>query len=142
MTDKIMKAKQLRRAIQLWAATLTDESTMMEIADIYPAWVSNGKSYKIGDIFSYGVNSDGETQLYSVLQAHTSQPDWKPDTAVSLYKKVGFNDSGVPIWTQPLGATDAYQIGDRAEHNGKTWVCNTPNNVWEPGVYGWDEVTA
>lgn len=142
MTDKIMKAKQLRRAIQLWAATLTDESTMMEIADIYPAWVSSGKSYKIGDIFSYGVNSDGETQLYSVLQAHTSQSDWTPDTAVSLYKKVGFTDSGVPIWTQPLGATDAYQMGDRVEHNGKIWESDYNANVWEPGVFGWHEVAA
>lgn len=142
MTDKIMKAKQLRRAIQLWAATLTDESTMMEIPDIYPAWVADSKSYKTGDIFSYGVNSDGETQLYSVLQPHTSQPEWTPDTATSLYKKVGFNDSGVPIWTQPLGATDAYQVGDKVEHNGKIWESDVANNVWEPGVYGWHEVTA
>lgn len=140
MTDKIMKARQLRRAIQLWAETLTDESTMMEIADIYPAWVAASKSYKTGDIFSYGVNSDGETQLYLVLQKHTSQPEWTPDTAVSLYKKVGFNDSGVPIWTQPLGATDAYQIGDKVEHDGKTWESEVANNVWEPGVYGWHEV--
>ena len=142
MTDKIMKAKQLRRAIQLWAATLTDESTMMEIPDIYPAWVADSKSYKTGDIFSYGVNSDGETQLYSVLQPHTSQPEWTPEIATSLYKKVGFNDSGVPIWTQPLGATDAYQVGDRVEHNGKLWESDVANNVWEPGVYGWHEVAA
>lgn len=140
MTDKIMKAKQLRRAIQLWAATLTDESTMMEIADIYPAWVAENKSYNTGDIFSYGLNADGETQLYSVLQPHTSQPEWTPDTAVSLYKKVGFNDSGVPVWTQPLGATDAYQVDDRVEHNGEIWESDVANNVWEPGVYGWHEV--
>lgn len=142
MTDKIMKAKQLRRAIQLWAATLTDESAMMEIPDIYPTWVTENKSYNTGDIFSYGLNADGETQLYSVLQPHTSQPEWTPEIATSLYKKVGFNDSGVPIWTQPLGATDAYQIGDKVEHNGKTWESDVANNVWEPGVYGWHEVTA
>ena len=142
MTDKIMKAKQLRRAIQLWAATLTDESAMMEIPDIYPTWVAENKSYNTGDIFSYGLNADGETQLYSVLQPHTSQPEWTPEIATSLYKKVGFNDSGVPIWTQPLGATDAYQVGDKVEHNGKTWESDVANNVWEPGVYGWHEVMA
>ena len=142
MTDKIMKAKQLRRAIQLWAGTLSDESTMMEIASIYPAWTAENKYYKTGEIFSYGVNADGEIQLYTVLQPHTSKPKWTPDTATSLYKKVGFNDSGVPIWTQPLGATDAYQIGDKVEHDGKTWESEVANNVWEPGVYGWHEVTA
>lgn len=137
MADKVFKAKQLRRALQLWAATLTDESTMMEIADIYPKWDGNSRSYKTGDIFSYGVNADGETQLYSVLQAHTSQTDWTPDTASSLYKKVGFTDSGVNIWTQPLGATDAYNKGDEVSHNGQIWVSDVDGNVWEPGVYGW-----
>lgn len=137
MADKVFKAKQLRRALQLWAATLTDESTMMEIADIYPKWNGNSKSYKTGDIFSYGVNADGETQLYSVLQDHTSQPDWTPDTASSLYKKVGFTDSGVNIWTQPLGATDAYNMGDEVSHNGQIWTSDIDGNVWEPGVYGW-----
>lgn len=142
MTDRITMARQLRRAIQLWAATLTDESAMMEIADVYPAWAPSDHQYKTGDIFSYGVNVDGETQLYTVLQAHISQPDWTPDSAVSLYKKVGFTDTGVPIWTQPLGAVDAYQLGDRVEHNGKLWESDIANNVWEPGVYGWHEVTA
>lgn len=137
MADKVFKAKQLRRALQLWAATLTDESTMMEIADIYPKWNGNSKSYKTGDIFSYGVNADGETQLYSVLQDHTSQSDWTPDTASSLYKKVGFTDSGVSIWTQPLGATDAYNKGDEVSHNGQIWTSDIDGNVWEPGVYGW-----
>ena len=137
MADKVFKAKQLRRALQLWAATLTDESTMMEIADIYPKWNGNSKNYKAGDIFSYGVNADGETQLYSVLQDHTSQPDWTPDTASSLYKKVGFTDSGISVWTQPLGATDAYNIGDEVSHNGQIWTSDIDGNVWEPGVYGW-----
>ena len=35
------------------------------------------------------------------------------------------------------GAHDAYNIGDKVTHNGKTWVSDVDNNVWEPGVYGW-----
>lgn len=30
--------------------------------------------------------------------------------------------------------------GDKVTHNGKTWQSTTDNNVWEPGVYGWEEV--
>jgi len=26
-------------------------------------------------------------------------------------------------------------------HAGKVWQSTTPNNVWEPGVFGWTEVT-
>lgn len=137
MADKVYKMKQLRRALQLFAASITDESTMMEIADVYPKWSGKSKSYKAGNILAYGVNADGETQLYTVLLDHTSQADWTPDTATSLYKPVGFTAEGVNIWTQPLGATDAYNAGDVVEHKGQQWVSDVNGNVWEPGVYGW-----
>lgn len=130
-------AKQVRRALELLASQITDESTMMEIADIYPGYVV-GKAYKTGEVFKYGVNADNESQLYQVLQAHTSAEVWKPDESPSLYKKVGVSPSGYPIWTQPLGASDAYQTGDIVQHSGGLWISTIDNNVWEPGVYGWN----
>lgn len=45
----------------------------------------------------------------------------------------------VALWTQPMGAHDAYGVGSRVLHNGKVWVSGTADNVWEPGVYGWTE---
>lgn len=137
--NKLYMAQQLRRALEMFVQTITDESTMMEVADVYPVYgVEN--AYKTGDVFRYGVNADGESQLYQVLQDHTSTSEWAPDTAVSLYKKVGVTDDGIPIWTQPLGASDAYQIGDIVMHNGDKWRSTADSNVWEPGVYGWEEI--
>ncbi len=46
-----------------------------------------------------------------------------------------------PAWSQPIGAHDAYNSGDKVSHNGKHWTSNVDANVWEPGVYGWTEVT-
>ena len=138
MADKILIAQQMNRAFQLMADNMNlPEDQAMEIADLYEPWAA-GKAYKTGKIVKYGVNADGETQLYTVLQDHTSQEDWKPDTAPSLYKKVGFTDSGIPIWTQPLGASDAYNSGDKVSHNGQEWVSTVDANGWEPGVYGWE----
>lgn len=139
MADKFLIAQQMNRAFQLMADSmnLPDEQAM-EIADLYEPWAA-GKAYKTGKIVKYGVNADGETQLYTVLQDHTSQAGWEPDKAVSLFKAVGFTDSGVPIWTQPLGASDAYQKGDQVSHKDQIWVSTVDNNVWEPGVYGWIE---
>lgn len=131
-------SKQIRRALELFAETITDESTMMEVADMYPAYAV-GKAYKTGDVFSYGVNKDGETQLYQVLQPHTSAAEWKPGEAVSLYKAIGITPQGYPIWTQPLGATDAYQKGDIVQDEGELWISTIDNNVWKPGVYGWEK---
>ena len=90
-------------------------------------------------MFSYGVNKDNETQLYQVLQAHTSAEQWKPDEAVSLYKPIGITPQGYPIWTQPIGATDAYQTGDIVWDEGELWISDIDNNVWKPGVYGWSK---
>ena len=137
--EQLYIAKQVNRALQLMAQSLNlPDANAMEIADLYEPYAV-GKTYPVGYIFKYGVNADGETQLYSVLQEHTSQENWKPNETPSLYKAVGFTDSGVSIWTQPLGAEDAYMAGDVVEHNGTLWVSTVDSNVWEPGVYGWKQ---
>lgn len=46
------------------------------------------------------------------------------------------HEDGQP-WVQPTGAHDAYPLGTKVTHNGKTWTSATAANVWEPGVYGW-----
>ena len=43
-------------------------------------------------------------------------------------------------WKQPTGAHDAYDIGAIVSHNGKIWVNTSPANIYEPGVFGWNEV--
>lgn len=136
--NKIFLAQQMNRFVQMsvQSANLTDEKAM-EVADLYPEWAAM-KAYPENEIVKYGVNADGETQLYKVIQAHTSQADWTPDKAASLYKKIGFTDEGVSIWTQPLGATDAYMKGDVVSFENQLWKSTVDNNVWQPGVYGWE----
>lgn len=139
--DKLYIAKQMNAAMRLLAEQQTDEATMLMLADLYEDWSAN-KSYPEGKVLKYGTNAAGETQLYKVVQAHTSQADWTPDKTASLYKAIGFTEDGVDIWTQPLGAHDAYAKGDVVSHNGKLWVSDVDGNVWEPGVYGWSEKEA
>ena len=77
--------------------------------------------------------------LYKALQDHTSQDDWPPDAAHSLFAKVLIPDAEtIPEWEQP-DSTNPYSKGDKVTHNGKTWTSDIDNNVWEPGVYGWTE---
>jgi hypothetical protein len=140
--NQVYVAEQMHRAFQMLAQNLhLADTNAMEIADLYEEYAV-GKTYPVGYMFKYGVNADGETQLYSVLQEHTSQENWKPNETPSLYKAVGFTDTGVAVWTQPLGATDAYMIGDNVFHKDEIWVSDVDNNVWEPGVYGWTKEEA
>lgn len=47
-----------------------------------------------------------------------------------------------PEYVQPMGAHDAYKIGDKATYNGKKYICKLDNCVWNPDTYpsGWEEV--
>lgn len=138
MQDKMFIAQQYNRFMQMsvQSANLPDDQAM-EVADLYPEWVAM-KAYAVDEIVKYGVNADGETQLYKVIQAHTSQEDWKPDVTASLYKAIGFTDDGVSIWTQPLGSHDAYAKGDVVLFEDQLWISTVDGNVWQPGVYGWE----
>ena len=137
--NRLQAAEQLRRALQMFAATLTEEQAL-EIATVYPAWEA-GKTYAVGDIISYGANSVGDPQLYKVVQAHTSQTGWEPPNAASLWSITSDPAEEWPEWSQPLGAHDAYAAGAKVSHNGKHWTSDLDGNVWEPGTYGWTEAS-
>lgn len=114
--------------------SLTDEEAIAATC-LYPHWSGEGVEYAKGQRVQY----DGT--LYTVLQAHTSQAGWTPTGAVSLWAKVLIPDPTiVPEWEQPE-STNPYKKGDKVKHNGKTWVSDYDANVWEPGVFGWSEVT-
>lgn len=110
-----------------------DDVTAVEHTDLFSPWVV-GIAYKVGDMRSY------EGNLYRCVQAHTSQADWTPDTTASLWSKVGDPTEEYPEWSQPIGSHDAYAMGDKVSYDNKKWVSTVDANVWQPGVYGWNEV--
>ena len=51
------------------------------------------------------------------------------------------DEGELPAWVQPTGAHDAYPAGAEVSHNGQTWRNTHGNsNVWQPGVFGWEEI--
>lgn len=138
--NRLQAAEQMRRALQMFAASLGEDDALI-IASVYPEWDGNSKVYKTGEWVKYGEDSFGDARLYQVLQDHTSQPQWTPDAATSLYKRVGVSADGTPKWVQPVGATDAYSKGDIVEYNGKKYISTIDANVWAPDVYGWEVYT-
>jgi hypothetical protein len=73
--DKLTAARQLRRAIEIFAESLQlDDERALEISGLYPAW-RVGQNYTAGQIISYGETTGGEPQLWRVLQGHTSQDE-------------------------------------------------------------------
>ena len=114
---------------------LLDDEQAEQVKNFFKPWAVD-KCYEVGDRVLYN------DILWKCIQAHTSQEDWTPDVSASLWSRTGQNPENpdaTPEWIQPTGAQDAYQTGDKVTHNGYVWVSTTDNNVWEPGVYGWEQ---
>lgn len=135
--DRLQAAEQFRKALQMFAASLTEDKAL-EVATIYDPYVV-GKAYVVGEYLTYGTNATGDPQLYKVVQDHTSQAEWTPDVTASLYEPIGLNAEGYPVWSQPSGAHDAYNTGDIVDYNGTLYQSTIDGNVYNPETYpaGW-----
>ena len=123
------QANSLRQAMLTASEALPDE-VADAVAPLYPRWESDGH-YVVGDRRRY------EGIVYKCLQEHDAQEQWTPRDATSLWARAYID---LEEWVQPTGASDAYNTGDRVKHAGKKWISTVDANVWEPGVYGWDEI--
>jgi hypothetical protein len=103
---------------------------LMAMKSIYPEW-QVGVSLIVGEVVRY------QEKLYKVIQAHKTQADWLP-TVKSLFLEIAPPEV-IPLWKQPTGAHDAYQIGAKVIFNGKVYQSTINANVWSPTAYpqGW-----
>ena len=116
------------------AGTL-DDTTINEHAAVFAPW-AEGVAYTVGQLRTYGEGED--RRLYRCVQAHTSQADWTPPATPALWAATSDPSEEWPAWSAPIGAHDAYALGDKVSHNGQHWISTVNANVWEPGVYGWE----
>jgi len=142
---------QLADAIRAWIAARTDRAaityaarTMVRADDLttneMQELVSLFDPWGIGVLYSKGAVVQHVGKVWECLQPHTSQSDWAPGVAVTLWKARSPSDSIILPWVQPQGAHDAYALGALVTHIGKTWRSTIPANVYEPGQYYWEEV--
>ena len=118
-TDIIEQAEAIRKATQEMSRTAPDE-VALSCPALFDQWAAG-------------------VELYRCLTAHTSQESWTPDVSPSLWVRIADPAEEWPEWVQPQGSTDAYSKGDKVTHKDKHWTSTVDNNVWEPGVYGWEE---
>ena len=115
-----------------------DDVTIAEHPSLFPTWTENWTG-KAGTILM------DEGNLYKSIHDVTNVgQNTKPSSTPSMWTRIGNPLDEYPEWVQPIGAHDAYSYGDKVSHNGKKWVstvAGTSSNVWEPGAYGWEEVT-
>lgn len=130
----IEEAEQLRQELNEIIGEMTDEEAV-ERPILFPNWKS-GKEYTINERVRYG------GRIFKVLQNHTSQDDWTPSRAPSLFAEILTSEDGEPQeWQQP-SSTNPYLTGDKVIYNGKIYKSLIDNNTWAPDAYpaGWELV--
>lgn len=129
--DAMANAGRLSLKDKVLADDLSEEE-LNKIVAIYPEW-EVGHDYKVGDLVAY------EDNLFEVIQDHTSQEDWPPDSATSLFTPK--TPSGVIAeWEQPEGSHDAYNEGDLVLFEDEVYKSLIDDNTWSPADYpeGWE----
>jgi hypothetical protein len=114
-------------------ANFLEDNEALEAVELFQPWRSDGS-------YQRGLRVQHQGVLYRCLQDHQAQQEWNPVDAPSLWARVLIDDpNSAPAWIQP-DSTNPYAKGDRVMHRGRVWVSLVADNVWEPGVYGWEEV--
>ena len=129
-------ATEIRSALDDILSVIPDEE-VENVKILFPNW-KVGMNYTINQRVRFNNN------VYKVLQDHTSQEDWLPNLAPSLYTVLLVDEETNEIkdWVQP-DSTNAYMIGDQVIFEGKIYESVIDNNVWSPADYptGWQEIT-
>jgi len=127
-------AYKLREMLHKASASLSDEDAL-EAVELFPVW-GVGIAYEADQRIRY------RDKLYRCVQSHTSQEGWEPPAVPALFTEVA-KPGEIPVWRQPTGAQDAYMTGDKVHYptsDDPVYVSTVDNNVWQPGVYGWEVV--
>ena len=127
-------AYKLREILHKASASLPDEDAL-EAVELFPLWAA-------GIDYAADIRVRYEDKLYRCVQAHTSQEGWEPPAVPALWTEVA-KPGEIPVWRQPTGAQDAYVTGDKVHYptaDDPVYISTVDNNVWQPGVYGWELV--
>ena len=102
-----------------------DDVTALRMREYYPEWHS-GKDYAVG----YKVQHNGD--LYKVLTAHTSQADWTPDVAPTLFVRIDEVHDGSEFDPIPYAGNMALTEGMYYTQDGGVYICtrSTVNPVY------------
>ena len=134
LSDKELSEVSSLIFVQMAQEGTLDDITISEHPSLFPTW-SDKWTGKAGTILM------DEGKLYRSIHDVTNvAQNTKPSETPSMWTRISDPTQEYPEWVQPIGAHDAYSAGDKTSHNGKNWVSTVGSNVWEPGVYGWEEV--
>lgn len=129
--EQKLMAKQMNSAVSLYVQSVAlPRVEAISVSMFYDEWDGNGVSYKKDGWVRY--NGD----IYHIEQDHTSQADWTPDNAPSLYTRYKLAPDGIRIWETPTNAQTAFDMDEPCHYpnaDGDIYVSKMNGNTTVPG---------
>lgn len=129
--EQKLMAKQMNAAVSMYVQSASlPRVEAINVSMFYGEWDGNGVSYEKDDWVRY--NGD----IYHVEQNHTSQADWTPDNAPSLYTRYKLAPDGIRIWETPTNAQTAFDMDEPCHYpdaDGDIYISKMNGNTTVPG---------
>ncbi|MCL2605850.1 MAG: hypothetical protein FWD93_01030 [Coriobacteriia bacterium] len=136
-----LEQPRIRQLLDAFRKALSEQLTDNQALDLPARFRKVWHADRLQDL-DVGELIDFEGIVYRVVQAHTTQADWRPSDTPALFTPLGTEDNALdefPDWRQPTGAHDAYSIGDRVTFHGARFESLINGNIWSPVAHpaGW-----
>lgn len=124
LTESEVTAMLLRQQINTIAV---DDQTALRMQEYYPEWTA-AQAYAAGERVQY------RGKLYRVAAAHTSQADWTPDAALTLFVRIDEEHDGSKYDPVPYEGNMVLVQGMYYSQDGAVYLCirDTGNPVYHP----------
>ena len=116
------KVKSYRKLIEKAVQSL-DNADALKCVTLYEKWSGNGVAY------AFGKKVRHKGKLYKTKKAHTSQADWSPDVAVSLFEKINETNAGTSDDPIPYNGNMALENGKYYSQDGVTYLCTRDTGI-------------
>lgn len=114
-----------------------EDEDALQNQSAFPLWEAD--VYVAVGVKRQDLDENNELKLFKSVQAHTTQADWRPKDTPALWVEVA-PPGVIPVWVQPQGTHDAYQIDDLVHfptESDPVYKNTVANNVYAPDVHGW-----
>lgn len=123
MNEALLENVRSYRKLIEKAVQSLDDADALKCVTLYEKWSGNGVAYA----FRKKVRHNGK--LYKTKQAHTSQADWSPDIATSLFDVINETNAGTKADPIPYSAGMALENGKYYSESGIVYYCNRDTGI-------------
>ncbi|MGI6634170.1 MAG: hypothetical protein ACOX7B_03240 [Christensenellales bacterium] len=142
--EQLLTAKELGEAVRMIVQALTEagilkEHHLLQVPRLLRSWnyyVKHDIPVPARAFIRDGVNEVGDPIVFQAVMETKPTKQHRPDFIKTSFTKIGFGETGKPMWVRPAWYLDAYQPGEVVEHKGQVYTNTEKDNMREPGTEG------